>query len=107
MIPYGKARFGCWPCTVAKHGITLRNLINSGKEDLIPLLDFRLWLESERNNPNNRWKRRRNGHVGLGPMKLHWRQKALDKLKLAQERSGFVLIKNDEIDEIIKTWGKE
>ena len=105
--PYGKARFGCWPCTVAKHGITLRNLINSGKEDLIPLLDFRLWLESERNNPNNRWKRRRNGQAGLGPMTLSWRRKALDKLKLAQERSGFVLIKNDEIDEIIKTWGKE
>lgn len=105
--PYGKARFGCWPCTVAKHGITLRNLINSGKEDLIPLLDFRLWLESERNKPNNRWKRRRNGQAGLGPMTLNWRRKALDKLKLAQERSGFVLIKNDELDEIIKTWGKE
>lgn len=105
--PNGKARFGCWSCTVAKHGITLRNLINSGKKDLIPLLDFRLWLESERNKPNNRWKRRRNGQAGLGPMRLNWRRKALDKLKLAQERSGFVLIKNDEIDEIIKTWEKE
>jgi len=40
-------------------------------------------------------------------MTLNWRRKALDKLKLAQERSGFVLIKNDELDEIIKTWGKE
>jgi DNA sulfur modification protein DndC len=25
--PCGKARFGCWTCTVAKNGVTLRNLI--------------------------------------------------------------------------------
>ena len=27
--PCGKARFGCWTCTVAKNGVTLRNLIAS------------------------------------------------------------------------------
>jgi DNA sulfur modification protein DndC len=28
--PCGKARFGCWTCTVAKNGTTLRNLVEAG-----------------------------------------------------------------------------
>src|SRR5262249_22216670 len=48
--PCGKARFGCWTCTVAKNGVTLRNLIANGNLCLEPLLRFRLWLEKERNN---------------------------------------------------------
>ncbi len=44
--PCGKARFGCWTCTVAKNGVTLRNLIASGYDNLQPLLRFRLWLVS-------------------------------------------------------------
>jgi DNA sulfur modification protein DndC len=105
--PNGKARFGCWPCTVAKHGITLRNLINSGNKNLIPLLEYRLWLESERNKPINRWKKRRNRQPGPGPMTITWRRKALKRLINTQIKTGFELIENNEIDEIKNTWGKE
>lgn len=45
--PCGKARFGCWSCTVAKNGTTLRNLVASGHTNLEPLLEFRLWLDFE------------------------------------------------------------
>lgn len=105
--PCGKARFGCWTCTVAKHGVTLRNLISSGEHNLRPLLRFRLWLEGERNNPMNRWPRRRNGSPGPGPMTLQWRRRALGRLLTAEKQSGFALITAEEIDAIHKEWAAD
>jgi DNA sulfur modification protein DndC len=102
--PCGKARFGCWTCTVAKNGVTLRNLIAHGEHRLEPLLEFRLWLERERNRKKNRWPRRRNGQPGLGPMTLAWRRIALAELLKAQERSGLELISQDEIAAIHQEW---
>src|SRR5260370_38217680 len=100
--PCGKARFGCWTCTVAKNGVTLRNLIAHGEHRLEPLLEFRLWLERERNKKKNRWSRRRNGQPGLGPMTLAWGRIALAELLKAQEDSGRVLISQDEIAAILQ-----
>lgn len=102
--PCGKARFGCWTCTVAKNGVTLRNLISNGEHRLKPLLRFRLWLERERNDPRYRWTTRRNGNPGLGPMTLEWRRIALCKLLKAQEQSGLNLIEEEEISQIHKEW---
>lgn len=102
--PCGKARFGCWTCTVAKDGVTLRNLIASGNHRLEPLLRFRLWLEKERNNPRYRWRKRRNGRAGPGPMTLEWRRIALKKLLDAQAESGLQLIDSDEISAIKDEW---
>jgi DNA sulfur modification protein DndC len=102
--PCGKARFGCWTCTVAKNGVTLRNLIAHGENSLEPLLRFRLWMESERNNPKNRWRTRRNGQPGLGPMTLEWRRTALNKLLKTQEQSGLHLIDQEEISAIHREW---
>jgi DNA sulfur modification protein DndC len=102
--PCGKARFGCWTCTVAKHGTTLKNLIASGEQQLEPLLRFRLWLERERSNPINRWQHRRNGNPGLGPMTLKWRRTALHKLLQTERQSGLKLIDSDEIKAIQREW---
>ena len=102
--PSGRARFGCWTCTVAKHGVTLRNLIASGRTELAPLLDFRLWIEAERKKPRNRWRRRRNGAPGPGPMTKQWRKTALDKLLAAQRESAHALIAPEEIKEIERIW---
>lgn len=102
--PCGKARFGCWTCTVAKHGTTLRNLIAAGRPELQPLLDFRLWLDKYRYDPRYRWKRRRNGQRGLGPMTMKWRRMALEKLLVAQKQSGFRLIARDELEAITAEW---
>jgi len=102
--PLGVARFGCWICTVSKHGTTLRNLIAAGNEELMPLLAFRLWIEGERKRPCNRWRRRRNGDPGPGPMTKQWRRKALARLLAAQRESGFELITLQEIAEIERIW---
>lgn len=105
--PCGKARFGCWTCTVAKNGTTLRNLIAHGEHRLEPLLQFRLWMESERNQPTNRWSKRRNGKPGLGPMTLEWRRAALERLFKAQEQSKLKLIGDEEISAIHKEWAAD
>jgi len=102
--PCGKARFGCWTCTVAKNGVTLRNLIAHGEHRLEPLLRFRLWMEKERNNPANRWPERRNGKPGPGPMTLEWRRVALSELLKTQEQSGLNLIDSEEIAAIHREW---
>jgi DNA sulfur modification protein DndC len=102
--PCGKARFGCWTCTVSKNGTTLRNLVASGYENLEPLLEFRLWLDLHRNNPRFRRARRRNGAPGPGPMTMPWRRLALNKLLEAQERSGLRLISPDELEVIVREW---
>lgn len=105
--PCGKARFGCWTCTVAKNGVTLRNLVASGNNHLKPLLRFRLWLDKERNNPQYRWSRRRNGAPGLGPMTMAWRRRALKKLLQAQVESGLELVSSDEIRAIRREWAND
>lgn len=102
--PCGKARFGCWTCTVAKHGTTLRNLVSNGHGNLEPLLEFRLWLERHRDNPRFRRTRRRNGAPGPGPMTLPWRRMALKKLLETQERSGLQLIGDEELAAIQEEW---
>jgi DNA sulfur modification protein DndC len=105
--PCGKARFGCWTCTVAKNGTTLRNLIANGQGQLLPLLNFRLWLERERDNPRYRWEKRRNGQQGPGPMRLEWRRLALRKLLKAQNQSGLELVTTEEISAIYDEWTKD
>lgn len=105
--PCGKARFGCWTCTVAKNGVTLRNLITSGHHQLEPLLEFRLWMEKERNNPRYRWPSRRNGQPGPGPMTLRWRRMALRRLLKAQQESGMELVAAEEITAIHKEWASD
>lgn len=105
--PCGKARFGCWTCTVAKNGVTLRNLIADGNSCLEPLLRFRLWMEKARTNPRYRWRKRRNGRVGPGPMTLEWRRMALRKLLRAQDESGLQLIDSDELYAIKREWAAD
>jgi DNA sulfur modification protein DndC len=102
--PCGKARFGCWTCTVAKHGTTLRNLVSNGHGNPEPLLEFRLWLERHRDDPRFRRTRRRNGAPGPGPMTLPWRRLALKKLLETQQRSGLALIGEEEVAAIRQEW---
>jgi DNA sulfur modification protein DndC len=105
--PCGKARFGCWTCTVAKNGTTLRNLVEAGRTELTPLLEFRLWLDKYRYDARYRWKNRRNGQPGLGPMSMRWRRMALRQLLQAQEHSQLELISPEEIEAIHFEWSRE
>lgn len=40
----GNSRFGCWICTMVKEDKSLKNFIDHGATELIPLRDFRNWL---------------------------------------------------------------
>lgn len=57
----GNSRFGCWTCTVVSEDKSLTGFINSGVEWLRPLLEYRNWLASIRDDSTRRMKRRTNG----------------------------------------------
>ena len=40
----GNSRFGCWVCTMVKEDKSLKNFIDHGAKELIPLRDFRIGL---------------------------------------------------------------
>ena len=105
--PCGAARFGCWNCTVAKKTETLDHLALTHGSRYQRLRDYRVWLLASRNDEDFRWKRRRNGQPGLGPMTIEWRRTALDRLLALQTETGFSLITHDEIEEIRAMWQKE
>jgi len=111
----GKSRFGCWICTVVKEDKSLNGFIRSGHRDLIPLAEYRKWLISIRDIPDNREKKRRDGTVyttpsgaqGLGPFTWEMRQEILKRLLRLQKEVGYELITEDEIKEIDRIWDEE
>lgn len=105
--PCGSARFGCWTCTVAKKSETLNNFADSGLSTYRPLQEYRAWLSSSRNEARYRWKNRRNGSPGPGPMTMKWRQMALAKLLKIEKEIGEELIPHEELTEIKKYWSNE
>lgn len=111
----GNSRFGCWICTMVKEDKSLKNFIDHGSEELIPLRDFRNWLLEFRRNPNARDYRRRNGSVylmangefGRGPFTMESRGEILRRLLQLEEDTGFDLITIEELKEIDKIWEDE
>ncbi|MSP34070.1 MAG: DNA phosphorothioation system sulfurtransferase DndC [Rickettsiales bacterium] len=99
----GSARFGCWTCTVVEKDSSLEGLIESGFENLEPLVEFRNLLKEVSNNPNNRLMVRRTGQIGPGPLTIETRKMLLQKLLEIQETIGTELIIQAEI-RIIKDW---
>jgi DNA sulfur modification protein DndC len=102
--PCGRARFGCWSCTVAKKSQTLQNLSKGGQTGYAALENFRQWMLQTRNYPSYRWKSRRNGSAGPGPMTLKWRRMALERIFATQEVTDQKLIEEDEVELIRKYW---
>lgn len=111
----GNSRFGCWICTMVNEDKSLKNFIDGGSTELIPLRDFRNWLLSIRNNPEYRDTKRRNGTVykkengelGLGPFTMRGRQIILEKLLRLEKKTGMELISIDELKCIDKIWEAE
>lgn len=62
-VTCGNSRFGCWVCTVVSKDKSLTAFINKGEEWLIPLLDFRNWLYSIRDDEKRRMRRRHDGSI--------------------------------------------
>ncbi|QJR12888.1 hypothetical protein DSM104443_03982 [Usitatibacter rugosus] len=105
--PCGAGRFGCWTCTVVRKDAAMINLVESGTTAMQPLLEFRDWLALMRDDPKNRWSKRRNGAVGLGPLTMAARKLILRRLMLAEEKSGMKLILRSELRAIESLWALE
>lgn len=66
----GNSRFGCWVCTVVNEDKALNGFIQSGHDWMKPLLDFRNWLASIRDDRSMRMKHRMKGQVYFNNVKL-------------------------------------
>jgi len=109
------SRFGCWTCTVVEKDRSLAGFVEAGFGEFIPLLDFRDWLVSIRNDPSRRLARRRDGRVTIaangihvpGPFTLAARSEILEKLLNMQEQVGHELITAGEIERIRSLWAED
>ncbi len=99
----GGSRFGCWTCTVVrkdKAGMALSH----DNEAYEQLHDFRNWLARIRYEKRRRWKYRRNGSPGPGPLRLSTRKEILRRLAELASSTGLKLLRDDELCEIQRLW---
>ena len=109
------SRFGCWTCTVVEKDRSLEGFVASGFEEFGPLLDFRDWLASIRNDKDRRQARRRDGRITItdggtfvpGPFTLQTRAEILERLRGLQAETGQTLISADEVELIHELWAAE
>lgn len=109
------SRFGCWTCTVVEKDKSLQGFVDSGQHAYKPLIAFRDWLVSIRNDKTKRSAIRRNGRLTFdvsgkhipGPFTIQARQEILDRLLAVQAEFGAQLITDDELDLIHKYWAMD
>jgi DNA sulfur modification protein DndC len=109
------SRFGCWTCTVVEKDRSMEGFIESGHEEMEPLLEFRDWLAEIRNDRSRRMMERRNGQVTYmndgalvpGPFTLVAREELLRELLSLQEKVGRQLISPEEIERIRSIWAED
>ena len=109
------SRFGCWTCTVVEKDKSLAGFIEAGFGRFSPLLEFRDWLLTIRNDPERRLARRRDGRFTIsrkgvfvpGPFNIATRKEILDRLSGLQRQTGMPLIRDDEVQEIRRLWAED
>lgn len=109
------SRFGCWTCTVVEKDKSLQGFVDSGRHAYKPLIAFRDWLVSIRNDQTKRSAIRRNGRLTFdvsgkhipGPFTIQARQEILDRLLAVQAEFGAQLITEDELDLIHRYWAMD
>ena len=109
------SRFGCWTCTVVAKDRSLEGLVEAGFTEFTPLLDFRDWLVSIRNQKDRRLARRRDGRITTtnngtlipGPFTLQTRAEILERLRALQAETNQILITDEEADFIHALWSEE
>lgn len=109
------SRFGCWTCTVVEKDRSLEGFVESGFAEFGPLVEFRDWLASIRNDPHRRMARRRNGRITVtaegvfvpGPFTMETRRELLDRLLALQDLLNRPLINNSEVARIKATWAED
>ena len=119
----GNSRFGCWTCTVVARDKSMENMIDSGHEWMIPLLDFRDWLsatQSTEDKASQREYKGRDGRIRISKNgKLRYRTYTLafsqemlkrlleTQLEVQEHDPEFELISMEELKEIRKLWISE
>lgn len=109
------SRFGCWTCTVVEKDKSLQGFIDSGKDIYKPLVEFRNWLVSIRNDPSYRSAIRRNGRLTFdvtgkhipGPFTIQARKEILQRLQETEQSFGGTLITAEEVELIHRIWALE
>ena len=109
------SRFGCWTCSVVAKDRSLEGFVESGFYEFSPLLDFRDWLISIRNDKTRRLARRRDGRITItnsgklipGPFTLETRVEILERLHLLEKKTGKSLISAKEVEIIHSIWSME
>ena len=109
------SRFGCWTCTVVEKDKSLQGFVDSGQHAYKPLIAFRDWLVSIRNDQTKRSAIRRNGRLTFdvsgkhipGPFTIQARQEILERLLAVQTEFGAQLITDGELDLIHKYWAMD
>lgn len=109
------SRFGCWTCTVVEKDKSLAGFVEAGFAEFGPLVAFRDWLASIRDEPNRRMARRRNGRMTVtadgvfipGPFTLETRQEVLDRVLAMQADMGERLISDEEVARIKTIWAED
>lgn len=109
------SRFGCWTCTVVEKDRSLEGFVESGYAQFTPLLDFRDWLVSIRNDKERRQARRRDGRITItdggtfvpGPFTMQTRSEIYTRLRALEKETGQVFITEEEIGLIHTIWAEE
>lgn len=108
------SRFGCWTCTVVEKDKSLQGFVDSGNVQYAPLIEFRDWLKSIRNDLSLRQGRRRTGKITVangrlvpGPFTIVARQMILERLQATEKAYGARLISDAEIETIRRIWAED
>jgi DNA sulfur modification protein DndC len=105
--PCSSGRFGCWTCTVVRKDKSAAELIRAGHRELTPFLAFRDWLSEFRNDPSNRWGKRRSGAKGLGPLTMLARKEILRRVDDLEDLTKTTIIGPEERGVIAALWTME
>jgi DNA sulfur modification protein DndC len=99
----GGSRFGCWTCTVVRKDKSGQAIADE-EPRFDGLVAYRNWLAEMRYDPSRRWKVRRNGRPGPGPLTIATRREALSRLLEVETSVGRQLVKPEEIEMIQAHW---
>lgn len=94
----GNSRFGCWVCTVVKEDKSLTGFIRSGTKWLKPLLDYRNWLYSIRDDDDKRMKRRANGSIYFARINRNDKGQLIISAKGEREKNIITFDGNNWVD---------
>lgn len=100
----GNTRFGCWVCTVVERDRSMTGMIMSGEKWMQPLLDFRDWLKSLREDSTQRMNKKRDNRDGAGPFTMEARKTILERLLEIERQTGYQFITLPELSAIQIQW---